>query len=89
MKVALYNWDGSVQVWEANDYRENDKSMVRTTEITDVEFVDLPRSEVVPKQVAKLEEQKTETRIAFQAAINLLDDKISRLLAIENGASND
>ena len=68
-----------------SDWMEREGSgYIRLTEFADVDFVPLPKEDVVPKQVAALENAKTEARAKFQAAINQIDEQISKLLAIED-----
>ena len=84
MKIALYKSveTGNEMEWEANEYRENDETMVRTSEIVEIDFVRLPDDVVVPRQVAGLEKAKAAADIAHQVVIKVIDEKISKLLAI-------
>lgn len=83
MKIAINTlFGGAPRVSEWHDFMDNDDDYIRLSEIVDVEFVDLPKEEVVPKQVKQIDEKISEARAKFQTAINLLEEQKSKLLAI-------
>ena len=84
MKIAIYKTiqSGQEMEWQATKYREEDESMVRVTEIVDIDFVRLSDDVIVPKQVAGLNKAKNAADIAHHAVIKIIDDKIANLLAI-------
>ena len=85
MKIALYKTiGGSILVNDACDWIENDNDYIRFTEVIDIDFVDLPKEEVVPKQVQQIENRITEARVKFHQAIEVLEEQKSKLLAIED-----
>ena len=87
MKIALYEMSGSSMVWEASEWREEDPDTIRTTEVVDVEFVDLPDEVVVPKKVKAIDDKIEAARAKFGQAIQLLEDEKSKLLAITHEPS--
>ena len=61
---------------------ENAKAYVRTSEYVEVEFVSLPASEVVPKQVEALKAQQIKVREEHAIVMAGFDEKIGKLLAL-------
>ena len=59
-----------------------DSGYVRLTEFVEVEFIDLPPEQTVPKEVAALEAVKTAAAVQYHSVVMALDEKISKLLAI-------
>ena len=64
--------------WE--DY--NDGEYVRQTEYVDVDFPDRDKAEIVPEQVARLEDMKETLQTVYLQKQAEIDEKISKLLAI-------
>ena len=88
MKIAKYADEGGWESIDKKGWIDESPRYIRTTEYVEVEFVPLPKEDVVPKQVKALENAKAEARAKFQVAINAIDEKIAKLLAIEDH-SND
>jgi len=83
MKIAKYKClEHGFITYDIDDELEDLAGFIRLTEFAEVEFVDLPTEETVPKEVEALEKAKNEARIKFQGVINDIDEKISKLLAI-------
>ncbi len=82
MKIARVELYGSPMYMEWRDYHEEDSDYVRLTEVAEVEFTDLPKETVVPKQVALLDAKIEDARAKFHEAISILEERKSKLLAI-------
>jgi hypothetical protein len=83
MKIAIYKAYGDENVYESDDWREdNNPSYVRLTEIVDVDFPRLPASVVVPAQIAQLDAAEAELRNKFNEKLSELLDKRRELLAL-------
>ena len=78
-KVALYEILSGEDRWqylcEATDYKENDESYIRISNIVEVEFEMIDDALIVPKKIQKLREERAD-------AIAIFDEKISKLMAI-------
>ena len=87
MEIAQYKRMGDYNyetVQEVSEYYEDGTDWVRISTIVDVDFVPLPAEVTVPKEIACFEKEKQELRVKHLQVINAIDEKISKLLAIEN-----
>ena len=87
MEIAQYKRIGDYEyetVHEVSEYYESGTDFVRISHPVNVDFTPLPHDAVVPKEIASLEASKEEIRVSYLQAIGAIDEKISKLLAIEN-----
>ena len=87
MEIAQYKRMGDYNyetVQEVSEYYEDGTDWVRISTIVDVEFTPLPAEVTVPKEIACFEVEKEEVRVKYLRVVGAIDDKISKLLAIEN-----
>ena len=83
MKIAMAELFGGRPVprkW--TDHKEIDSDYVRTSEIIEVEFVDLPDEIVVPAKVAVIDRGIEGLRAELGEKIARLEDEKAKLLAI-------
>ena len=64
------------------DKFEKVEGYIRTSEYAEVEFLSLPASEVVPKQIEALKAQQTKVREEHAIVMAGFDEKIGKLLAL-------
>ena len=89
MKLALAElFGGGSSPREWNDRKENDIDYVRTSEIIDVEFTDLPDEIVVPAKVAVIDRGIEGLRAELGEKIARLEDEKAKLLAITHEESS-
>ena len=83
MKIALGTlFDSNEAVFEWRDWMDEDSDYVRLSEVIEVEFTMLPKEEVVPKQVEKIDEYIAEVRAEMGAKVAKLEERKAKLLAI-------
>jgi hypothetical protein len=86
MKIAIYrsvslDFD---RVIEVEDYYEESADHIRLTEPVEVDFVYLPSEVTVPPQLAALDEVRNEELARHLTALQAIDEKKAKLLAIES-----
>jgi len=84
MKIALYKTNYSDRhVLEADEWIENKpEDYLRISEIVDIDFVMLPKSETLSKELAMIDAQIEELQSDFGSRISHLQAKKQELLAI-------
>ena len=80
-KDRLYGVESHI-VHEASDYMEKNEHYIRTTEIVDVEFKELPRDKVTTKEIAAIEKEMEKVQADCQVKLNGLEQQRQELLAI-------
>jgi hypothetical protein len=87
MKIARYKRVGDYEyetVNEVSDYYEEGTDWVRISYSNEVEFTPLPPEDTVNKEITCLEAAKDELATRYYQAKFELDEKIAKLLAIED-----
>ena len=84
-RIAIFKSGNSCEMigddtWETY----NDGEYVRQSEYLDLDFPERDLAEIVPEQVAMLETAKEKLHEKYVVACVQIDEKISRLLAIED-----
>jgi hypothetical protein len=83
MKIALYQSKYCTSAHRVDKWIEGNDEYIRLTEVLEVEFVNLPAEDVVIHQVNALDKQIEDVRAEMLDRIATLQDKKSKLMAIE------
>lgn len=82
-EIALYQTDyGSVLVLGVSKWTEKDTEMVRVSKPVSVQFTPLTPEEIVPAQIAVLEEKAKKIRAASEMELTDIQRRINELLAL-------
>ena len=84
MKIAMYKYlDTSyISPNEVLDWIEESKEYVRTTEIKDVEFVDLPANDLVAVEIESLDSKIEAIKAEAMLKVEALQGRKQELLAL-------
>ncbi len=82
MKIAKAELFGAIHITDWDEWKEKDDDWVRTSEVVDVKFVDLPAKEVVPLKIAIIDKGIECLRAELGEKIARLEDEKAKLLAI-------
>jgi hypothetical protein len=87
MKIALYQYtDGTLIGWEnvfiVTEHTESRTDMVRCSEITDIDFIQRPKEEILPAVVEGIDRQVEEIKAKAMAEVAKLEIRKSELLAL-------
>jgi len=82
MKIAIYRSEHTDIIAEADTWIGGSASYVRVSEIVDVEFTMLPKSETQAKELALIDAQIEELQANYGSKISHLQAKRQELLAI-------
>lgn len=83
MKVALFrNVEFNFETVSGGDSFDKSTDYVRISEIVDVELPERDPAELVPEHVSLLKEKKEKAHTEYLKQASLIDDQISKLMAI-------